>query len=360
MHEFEYVKSSEKLLTPGIVSLLSALYEHKGRQDLFVEARQDELATLVEVAKVQSTKASNKIEGIFTTDRRLEELVSKKTEPKNRNEQEISGYRDVLATIHESYEYITPTVNVILQLHRDLYSYNKNDFAGKFKSNDNVIAENDSNGIHKIRFAPVSAFETSEAMRLMTENFLLAWNENKIDKLILIPMFIFDFLCIHPFDDGNGRMSRLLSLLLFYKADFIVGKYISLEMLIEQSKETYYESLEDSSQNWHENKNDYAPFVKYYLGILIKASNEFEKRIAYLTDRKISKPDRVKHVIQKTLGKISKKEILEKCPDISTKTVERALADLVKRGLIRKVGASSATAYVWEEQCGNIKNLSDK
>ena len=350
MHIFEYKENARQLLTPEIVQLLSTIYEHKGRQQLFVEAKKDELNTLLEIAKIQSTKFSNRIEGIFTTDKRLEELMSLKSEPKNRNEEEISGYRDVLNTIHESYDYISPTVNIILQLHRDLYSYNKSGLGGKYKSGDNIIAETDRNGIQKVRFSPVPAFETKEAMRLMCENFLNAWNENKTDKLLLIPMFILDFLCIHPFEDGNGRMSRLLSLLLFYRAGFIVGKYISIEMLIEQSKETYYEALQDCSAEWHESKNLYMPFVKYYLGLLIKASNEFESRVEYLSSEKISKPERVKRVIQNTVGKINKKQILEKCPDISTKTVERSLADLVKQGLVEKVGASSATSYVWVQK----------
>ena len=347
MHNFEYKENARKLLTPEIVNLLSSIYEHKGRQQLFVEAKKDELSTLLEIAKIQSTKSSNRIEGIFTTDKRLEELMQKKSEPRNRNEQEITGYRYVLSTIYESYDYISPTSNIIQQLHRDLYSYNQNGFGGKYKSSDNIIAETDGNGIQKVRFAPVSAFETDEAMRIMTEKFLKEWNNSKTDKLLLIPMFILDFLCIHPFEDGNGRMSRLLTLLLLYRAGFIVGKYISIDMLIEESKETYYEALQDCSTEWHESNNTYEPFVKYYLGILIKASNEFESRVEYLSDNKISKPERVKRLIQNTVGKINKKEILEKCPDISTKTVERALADLVKESLIEKVGASSATAYVW-------------
>ena len=349
MHSFEYTESSGELFTPEIVRLLTALHEHKGRQQLFVEAKKDELQTLMEVAKIQSTKSSNRIEGIFTTDRRLEELVAKKTEPKNRNEQEISGYRDVLATIHESYDFISPTVNVILQLHRDLYSYGHDGFGGKFKSGDNIIAEEDADGKQTVRFSPVPAFETGEAMRQMTDAFQVAWNGNKVERLLLIPMFILDFLCVHPFDDGNGRMSRLLTLLLFYRAGFIVGKYISLEMLIEQTKETYYEVLRDCSTGWHGNTNSYAPFVKYYLGLLIKASNEFESRVEYLSTKKLPKTERVRLLIKDTVGKISKKEILEKCPDISTKTVERALADLLKQGCIQKVGASSATSYVWSD-----------
>ncbi len=347
MHIFEYNENAKQLLTPEVIQLLSTVYERKGRQQLFVEAKKDELNTLLEIAKIQSTKSSNRIEGIFTTDKRLEELMNQKSEPKNRNEEEISGYRDVLNTIHESYDYISPTANVIMQLHRDLYSYNKSGFGGKYKTGDNIIAETDRNGNRKVRFTPVSAFETAEAMQLMCGNFLNAWKENKTDKLLLIPMFILDFLCIHPFEDGNGRMSRLLTLLLFYRAGFIVGKYISIEMLIEQTKEIYYEALQNCSALWHESKNLYMPFVKYYLGLLIKASNEFESRIEYLSSEKISKPERVKRQIQNTLGKINKRQILEKCPDISTKTVERTLAELVKQGLIEKVGAGSATCYVW-------------
>ncbi|QTQ11367.1 Fic family protein [Treponema parvum] len=347
MHNFEYEENAKRLLTPEIVQLLSSIYEHKGRQQLFVEAKKDELHTLMDIAKIQSTKSSNRIEGIYTTDKRLEELMSQKSQPRNRNEQEISGYRDVLATIHENYDYISPTSNIIQQLHRDLYSYNKNGFGGKFKSSDNIIAETDNNDIQKVRFAPVPAYETEEAVRQMTENFLKSWNSNKTDRLLLIPLFVLDFLCIHPFDDGNGRMSRLLTLLLFYRAGFIAGKYISIEMLIENSKETYYEALQDCSSGWHENTNSYEAFVRYYFGILIKAYNEFENRVEYLSSAKISKPERVKNLIQNTVGKINKREILEKCPDISKKTVERALADLVKQDLIEKVGASSATAYVW-------------
>ena len=350
MHIFEYNENARRLLTPEIVRLLSAAYEHKGRQRLFVEAKSDELAALTEIARIQSTKSSNRIEGIFTTDKRLEELMMQKSEPKNRNEEEISGYRDVLNTIHESHDYITPTASVILQFHRDLYSYSKSGFGGKYKTGDNVIAETDGDGVQKVRFAPVPAFETEDAMRQMCEAFLSAWNENETDSLLLIPMFILDFLCIHPFDDGNGRMSRLLTLLLFYRAGFLVGKYVSIEMLIERTKEAYYMALQDCSAGWHESRNTYMPFVKYYLGLLIKASNEFESRVEYLSSEKISKSERVTRLIQGTVGKISKRQILEKCPDISTKTVERALADLVRWGLVEKVGAGSATSYVWAQK----------
>lgn len=346
MREFDYITSPAKLLTPEIVQMVGSIHEHKGKQELFLEANIDELKTLLEVALIQSTGASNRIEGIFTSDTRLEELVRQKAEPRNRSEQEIAGYREVLATIHDSYEYINPRPNIILQLHRDLYSYSHGTSGGCYKNSDNVIAETDADGHQKARFIPVPAFQTAEAMDELCTHFLEAWEDNHIDKLVLIPMFILDFLCIHPFNDGNGRMSRLLTLLLFYKAGYIVGKYVSMEMLIENTKETYYEALQASSTGWHEKENNYEPFVKYYLGIMLKAYNEFESRIEHLKHRNLSKPDRIKATIDNKVGKITKKEIMELCPDISKVTVERTLTDLVKSGYIAKVGSGPSTSYV--------------
>ena len=346
MRTFDYVKIPEKLLTPEIVQMVASIHEHKGKQELFLEANIDELNTLLEVALIQSTGASNRIEGIFTSDKRLEELVSRKAEPRNRSEQEIAGYREVLATIHESYEYIIPRSKVILQLHRDLYSYSQGAAGGSYKNADNVIAETDAEGHQKSRFIPVPAFQTADAIEGLCSNFLDAWAADRIDKLILIPMFILDFLCIHPFNDGNGRMSRLLTLLLFYRAGYIAGKYVSMEMLIEKTKETYYEALQASSMGWHEGENSYEPFVKYYLGIMLKAYNEFENRVEHLRNHTLTKPERIKAVINQKVGKITKKEIMERCPDISKVTVERILTDLVKNGYIAKVGAGPATAYV--------------
>ena len=346
MRDFDYITSPAKLLTPEIVQMVGSIHEHKGKQELFLEANIDELKTLLEVALIQSTGASNRIEGIFTSDKRLEELVSQKAEPRNRSEQEIAGYREVLATIHESYEYINPRPNFILQLHRDLYSYSQGAAGGSYKNSDNVIAETDAEGHQKARFIPVPAFQTAEAMEELCTRFLEAWEADRIDKLVLIPMFILDFLCIHPFNDGNGRMSRLLTLLLFYKAGYIVGRYVSMEMLIEKTKETYYEALQSSSTGWHEGENSYEPFVKYYLGIMLKAYNEFESRVEHLKYRSLSKPDRIKAVIDNKVGKITKKEIMELCPDISKVTVERTLTDLVKSGYIAKVGAGPSTGYV--------------
>ena len=346
MRKFDYSSLKEKKWDSEIISLVAQIHEYKGRQEIYLKQKPEELDKLIEIAKRQSTEASNAIEGIRTTSTRLRQLCEEKTTPKNRDEEEILGYRDVLNTIHENYEYIPIRANYILQLHRDLYSYSQGNIGGTYKNSDNVIAETDAGGYQKARFIPVPAFQTAEAIDELCARFLEAWEANLIDKLILIPMFILDFLCIHPFNDGNGRMSRLLTLLLFYKAGYIVGKYVSMEMLIEKTKKTYYEALQASSVGWHEGENSYEPFVKYYLGIMLKAYNEFESRVEHLKYHNLSKPDRIKAVIDNKVGKITKKEIMELCPDISKVTVERTLTDLVKSGYIAKVGAGPSTGYV--------------
>jgi Fic family protein len=345
MKIFDYKDAPKALLTPDIVAMLTSIHEHKGKQELFVEANADVLTTLMEIAKVQSTGASNAIEGINTTDKRLEELVRDKSAPRNRTEQEIAGYRDVLATIHESFDYIYPRPNIILQLHKQLYSFSKSSIGGSYKNADNYIAETDAQGNSSVRFQPVPAYLTANAMESMTSAFVEALERDEHDALLLIPMFILDFLCIHPFNDGNGRMSRLLTLLLFYRAGYIVGKYISLEKLIEKSKDTYYEVLRDSSAKWHDNENDYIPFIRYYLGVLQKAYNDFEERVDYLSQKGLSKPERIRAVIDRKIGKISKKEIMEVCPDISKVTVERTLTSLVKQGYLVKIGGGRSVAY---------------
>jgi Fic family protein len=326
--------------------MIATLHEYKGKQELYIEAKADVLSALLDIAKIQSTKASNRIEGIYTSDERLEALVMQKTEPRNRSEEEIAGYREVLQTIHESYEYLPVRPNNILQLHRDLYGYSGSHIGGRFKNTDNIIAEAGKDGKKLVRFAPVPAFQTPDAMANLCREFNDAVRSGEYDPLILVPMFILDFLCIHPFNDGNGRMSRLLTLLLLYRAGYIVGKYISLEMLIEKTKETYYEALKDSSMGWHEDKNDYSAFTKYYLGVILKGHKEFQDRIEHLSYRKLSKPDRIKAVFEKKLGKISKSDIAALCPDVSETTIERSLKELVEKGYIEKVGAGRATAYI--------------
>ena len=340
MREFIYRADSE-LFAPDIVNLLSSIHEYKGKQELFIEAQPDILKAMLDVAIIQSTGASNRIEGIYTSEARLSELVIDKAEPQNRNEQEIAGYREVLSAIHENYDYIVPRPNVILQLHRDLYAYNPSSIGGRWKNTDNIIEEVDSEGHHRVRF-----HATADAMEALCTEFLHALDRGQIDPLILIAKFILDFLCIHPFNDGNGRMSRLLTLLLLYRQGYIVGKYISIEMIIEKSKETYYEVLQQSSEGWHEGENKYAPFVKYYLGVILNAYKEFVSRVEYLRSKGFTKSDRIRHVFANRIGKITKAEIATLCPDISITTIEKTLGDLLKEEYIIKVGGGRSTAYI--------------
>ena len=350
MRNYEYNKKWQQLLTPEIVTMLSQIHEIKGEQKLFIEAKSDTLTQLVEIAKIQSTEASNKIEGIFTSDERLKKLVTNKTTPRSRNEQEIAGYRDVLSTIHESYEFIPVRPSIILQLHRDLYKFSGKSIGGTYKNADNVIAEEDNEGNRFVRFQPIPAWETPDAIEALCDAFDDAIARNEADPLLIIPMFILDFLCIHPFNDGNGRMSRLLTLLLLYRAGYIVGKYISIEKVIETSKDTYYEALQSSSQGWHEEENDYAHFVRYMLGVILSAYRDFSSRVKVLTTSGMSKPERIKEIIKDTLGKITKSEIMDKCPDISQITVQRTLNDLLEKNDIIKIGGGRYTSYVWNRE----------
>ena len=347
MRTLDYKKEYQKLLSPEIVSFLAQIHEQKGQQNLFIEAHKDALSELLEIAKIQSTEASNRIEGIITTDDRLKKIVLDKTTPKGRSEREIAGYRDVLNTIHENYDFIPVRPNMILQLHRDLYKYSNLAIGGSFKNSDNIIAEELPDGTKRVRFQPVPAWETSEAMDILCSTFVDALADVELDSLILIPMFILDFLCIHPFNDGNGRMSRLITLLLLYQSGFFVGKYISIERLIADSKETYYEALQDSSAGWHEGTNDYLPFVRYMLGIVVAAYREFTSRVDILITRGLSKPERVREIIRSTTGRITKTQIMKQCPDISQKTVERALKELMDSGWIIKIGGGRYTSYTW-------------
>ncbi len=350
MRNYNYENKWEKLITPDIVALLTQIHEFKGKQSLFIEQKADTLTSLLEIAKIQSTEASNKIEGIYTSDERLKLIAMDKTTPKSRDEQEIAGYRDVLATIHESHDYIPVKPSMILQLHRDLYKYSGLGFGGAYKTADNIIAEELTDGTKKIRFQPVHSWETPDAVLELCDAYDQIVSTGKVNPLLVIPMFILDFLCIHPFNDGNGRMSRLLTLLLLYRSDFIVGKYISIEKIIEQSKETYYEVLQTSSIGWHENQNDYAPFVRYMLGVIVAAYRDFESRVDVIITKDYSKPERIAEIIKQTLGKITKREIIEKCPDISDTTIQRTLNDLVKNDKIIKIGGGRYTKYIWNRE----------
>lgn len=345
MRDFNYSKLSQNLFSPDILKLISAIHEYKGKQELYIEAHSDSLDALMRVAKVQSTDASNRIEGIFTTDKRLVELMEHSVEPRDRNEEEIVGYRDVLNLIHESYDHISISPSIIQQLHRDLLRYTPVGFAGLWKTVDNEIVEFDGDGNKRVRFQPTTALETPMAIENLCETYNEAIKLDLYDPLLLALVFVFDFTCVHPFNDGNGRMSRLLTLLLLYRCGYLVGKYISIEKEIEKSKETYYESLKDSTQRWHEGTNDCAPFVRYMLGVLLASYKDFSERVESLTVGNRTKAERVKSVFSHRLGKITKSEIVAINPDISKITIERALAELLKSGYIAKVGSGRTTGY---------------
>ena len=346
MKEINY-KSIENIpITIEIMNMISTLHEYKGRQELYIETQAEILEKLMEVARIQSTEASNKIEGIYTSDTRLKEIVQKKSEPRNRNEKEIAGYREVLGMIHDSYSYIQLKPNDILTLHKYLYSYSEAGNGGCYKMSDNYIEEEDEFGNKFIRFQPIPAVLTKDYIEALCTQYNEVINHTNIDPLLIIPCVILDFLCIHPFGDGNGRMSRLLTLLLLYKAGYLVGKYISIEMVVEKSKETYYEALQDSSINWHENTNDYVPFIRYTLGTIINAYKDFEERFVLLEKKKMTSAERVYSIIERSLVKLAKSDIIILCPELSQKTIERALKKLTDDGKIVKVGAGKSTTYV--------------
>ena len=346
MRNYDYENIYKSLLTPEIVQLLAQIHEHKGE---LAKVQEDDLTHLVEIARIQSTEASNRIEGIYTSDERLQKLVKDKTTPRNRSEKEIAGYRDVLSTIHSSYEYIPVKPGMILQLHRDLYKFSGMSIGGSYKTADNQITEEDAQGNQHIRFLPVSAWETPEAMEQLCRAYNDLCSSGQYDPLLMIPVFILDFLCIHPFNDGNGRMSRLLTILLLYRAGYHVGKYVSIERLIERTKGAYYDDLQESSESWHTEENDYIPFVTYQLGVILAAYREFSDRVK-LVNESTRKPNRVRDIIKGHLGKITKAEIMAQCPDVSQTTIQRTLNDLVKTGEVIKLGGGRYTAYTWNRE----------
>ncbi len=346
MREFDYKKYASYKWDNDIIGYLSKIHEMKGRQELYLAQRKVELDRLVEIAKIQSTEASNAIEGISTTETRLKQLVQQKTTPRNRSEKEIAGYRDALATINESFEYIPLTPNYILQLHKILYSHDtESNFGGRFKDAQNEISAIDEKGNKTVLFMPLSPFETPVAVERLCQTFNEAIEEGKVDALLLLPIFIHDFLCIHPFCDGNGRMSRLLTSLLLYRSGYFVGKYISIEREIEKYKDLYYASLYDSQINWHEGEDDPTPFIKYMLMIILSAYTDFEDRLTLIADKK-SATELVEGVFNRKIGKLSKSDIAELCPTISISAVEKGIASLIKQGKVNKYGQGKNTYYV--------------
>ena len=324
---------------------LNLIYNLRGRTESYETNYRDTLDRLVEIAKVQSTNASNRIEGIYTTNERLNKIMKNKIQPRNRIEKEISGYRDVLKLIHERYDYIPITSNAILELHKRLFSYTDSTWGGQFKDSDNKIVTQYADGRQEIRFNPPSAFITPQLIRELCDAYNLALQAGEISPLILSGAFIFDFVSIHPFRDGNGRMSRLLMLLTMYKAGFDVGKYISIEKSIEDTKPDYYRVLKESSVGWIDNNNDYLPFLDYFLSIVLKDYREFNERLSLVNQTDLPVDKLILKMLRQALQPLSIKEINNLIPQYSEVTIRRALRKLQEGNKVNKIGKARATKY---------------
>lgn len=345
MRTFNYTKIKEQKWDSEILGYIAAIYREAGKQELYLKQRPDELEKLVEIAKIKSTEASNAIEGIVTTSTRIRQLVEEKTTPRNRDEQEIAGYRDVLNIIHESFNEMSISRNYILQLNKIMYSHMNNPMAGKTKGVQNYISAAYPNGETKVLFTPLSPFETPDALDRICEEYNKVIGNLEVEPLIAIPVFIHDFLCIHPFNDGNGRISRLLTTLLLYRSGFYVGRYISLEAKISEHKDLYYEALTKAQVGWLEGTEDVTPFIKYMLSIILTAYKDFGERFA-LVEEKLPAIDMVRKAIETRIGRFTKADIRELCPSLSVSSVEGSLRKLVELCEIRRGGRGKGTYYL--------------
>lgn len=344
MRSFNYSAFKEQKWDSDILGLIAAIYKEAGKQEQYLKQRPQEMEKLVEIAKIQSTEASNAIEGIVTTSTRIKQLVEEKTTPRNRDEQEIAGYRDVLNVIHESFDAIPITQNYILQIHKMLYSHMNNPLAGRTKSVQNYISAAYPDGHTEILFTPLAPYETSEALDRICEEYNRVIGNLEVEPLIIIPIFIHDFLCIHPLNYGNGRMSRLLTTLLLYQNGFYIGKYISLEAKISKNKDLYYSALSQSQTGWHEGKEDALPFIKYILGTILASYKDFEERTS-LVQEKLPALEMVRMASKSKIGRFNKQDIRELCPTLCDSSIEGALRKLVAAGELKKEGKGKSTCY---------------
>lgn len=344
MRAFNYSAIKEQKWDSEILGLVAAIYKEAGKQELYLKQRPEQLEKLVDIAKVQSTEASNAIEGIVTTNTRIRQIVNEKTTPKNRDEQEIAGYRDALNIIHDSFDAIPITQNYILQLHKIMYSHMNNPLAGRTKTVQNYISATYPDGHTETLFIPLAPYETPEALDRICEEYNRVIGNMELEPLIAIPIFIHDFLCIHPFNDGNGRMSRLLTALLLYRSGFYVGKYISLEAKIAKNKDLYYNSLAKSQTDWHEGNENAVPFIKYILGTILAAYKDFEERMS-LVETKLTTTETVRRASKNKIGRFNKQDIRELCLAISDSSIEGALRKLVATGELKKEGKGKSTCY---------------
>lgn len=319
------------------LATLRELGEYRGKQALYSKQSPDALESLQETARVESTESSNRLEGIEVPHDRLEDLILKNSKPKNRSEQEVAGYRDALSLIHESAMEMKISCNVILQLHKTVYSFLSQP-GGKWKVTDNEIVENHPDGTKRIRFKPTSAFKTPMEMQELEDDYKKVMDQGQVDPLIVIPMVVLDFLCIHPFSDGNGRVARLITLILLYHFDYQVGRYISLERIFEETKEDYYRTLETSSKGWHEGKHDIAPWMNYFWIVLLKAYREFEERVGTIKIGKGSKSDQVRKAVLRQTAAFAISDIEKECPWISRDMIRLVLRKMKAEDVIKPQG----------------------
>ena len=346
MKKYDYSFLKNMKVPTSFLNMTNAIYSLKTVAEEKKREYPDIFTNLQKIAIVQSVKGSNAIEGIVTTDKRIEEIVNQNSNPLNHNEQEILGYKDALNIVHTNYETITFNSESMKNLHRIMLEHTELAHRGEFKKEDNVIRERYADGRTNIRFMPVKAIDTEKAMEELTYAYMEARDDSNINQLLLIPCVILDFLCIHPFQDGNGRMSRLLSLLLMYKNGFDISKYVSFEEQINLSKGNYYEAFRQSSIGWHENTNDYIPFIENFLFTLYLCYKELDKRFLTLKNGKVSKTKRVEEIVLTSFLPISKKEIQNLLPDISVTTIEKVLSNMIKDGKIVKIGSTSNAKYL--------------
>lgn len=345
MRKFDYSFLKDSLLPANLLGVTNSIAELKALDKIRKRDFQSIFTKLESIAKVQSVKGSNAIENIITTDKRIEEIVNNSSAPLNHNEQEIAGYRDALNAIHNGFSTISLDEQSILNLHFVLLSFTETG-GGNYKTSDNLILEIDQDGNRKVRFIPTKAVETQQTMQQLVFAIMDAYSDSGINKLLLIPCFILDFLCIHPFSDGNGRMSRLLSLLLLYKAGFDAGKYISFEEQINKNKNSYYESLRKSSENWESNANDYLPFIENFIFTLLICYKELDKRFALINSKKVSKRERIEQTILNSILPLGKREINYVLPDVSATTIEMVVSQMLKQGKIKKIGTYKDAKYI--------------
>lgn len=349
MRKFDYEKWVNNKWVTDIIDYIAEIHEYKGRQDLYFKSEPEGLNALMDQATILSTISSNKIAGIDTTEKRAKRLILKKTLPEDRGEEEIMGYHSALHLIHENNENISITASNIIQLHKVLYQYAGESISGKLITTQDYTVEKSEDKGNSVTFTPTESLEKNEAIEDICSNYNQVIEEGSINPLLIIPIFIHDFLSIHPFNNGNGRMAHLLINLLLHQNGYIVGNYISLEEKIERTKDSYYDALEASSNGWYENEEDPTPLIKYLLVVILSAYKDFENRIDFFGG-KLSALEQVRKAVEVNIGQFTKGEIMKHCPNLSISSVENSLKELVNEDFIERHGKGRGTYYTLKEK----------